>query len=63
MKNALGRHVLCEAYGCDPKVVDDRDQVENIMVQAALQRWGRSAGKLHFTNLRPRGVSWRRGDL
>src|SRR5690554_2291859 len=56
MKNALGRHVLCEAYGCDPEVLDDRDQVENIMVQAALQA-GAEVREVAFHKFAPQGVS------
>ncbi|NLY51399.1 MAG: S-adenosylmethionine decarboxylase proenzyme [Firmicutes bacterium] len=56
MKNALGRHVLCEAYGCDPKVLDDRDQVENIMVQAALHA-GAEVREVAFHKFAPQGVS------
>ena len=56
MKNALGRHVLCEAYGCDPKVLDDKDQVENIMVQAALHA-GAEVREVAFHKFAPQGVS------
>ncbi|NLA59423.1 MAG: S-adenosylmethionine decarboxylase proenzyme [Firmicutes bacterium] len=56
MKNALGRHVLCEAYGCDPKVLDDREQVENIMVQAALHA-GAEIREVAFHKFAPQGVS------
>ncbi|HHV93319.1 MAG TPA: S-adenosylmethionine decarboxylase proenzyme [Firmicutes bacterium] len=56
MKNALGRHVLCEAYGCDPKVLDDREKIEQIMIQAA-QHAGAEVRETAFHKFAPQGVS------
>ena len=56
MKNALGRHILCEAYGCDPGVLNDRKSVENIMVEAALTA-GAEVREVAFHKFSPQGVS------
>jgi len=56
MKNALGRHILCEAYGCDPKVLDDRNMVESLMVEAALVA-GAEVREVAFHQFSPQGVS------
>ncbi|HEX6971169.1 MAG TPA: adenosylmethionine decarboxylase [Limnochordia bacterium] len=55
-KDALGRHVLCEAYGCDPEVLNDPKQVEIIMVQAALEA-GAEVREVAFHRFSPQGVS------
>ncbi|NLM94076.1 MAG: S-adenosylmethionine decarboxylase proenzyme [Firmicutes bacterium] len=56
MKNALGCHILCEAYGCDPGVLNQRQQIEEIMVEAAL-RAGAEVREVVFHNFSPQGVS------
>jgi S-adenosylmethionine decarboxylase len=56
MKNALGRHILCEAYGCDPKVLNDRKLVESIMVEAALTA-GAEVREVAFHKFSPQGIS------
>lgn len=56
MKKALGRHILCEAYGCDPEVLDDRRQVESLMVEAALEA-GAEVREVAFHQFVPWGVS------
>jgi S-adenosylmethionine decarboxylase len=56
MKNALGRHILCEAYGCDPGVLNDRKTVENTMVEAALTA-GAEVREVAFHKFSPQGVS------
>ncbi|NMB45141.1 MAG: S-adenosylmethionine decarboxylase proenzyme [Firmicutes bacterium] len=56
MKNALGRHILCEAYGCDPEVLNDRNLVESIMVEAALAA-GAEVREVAFHKFSPQGVS------
>ncbi len=53
---ALGRHILCEAYGCDPKVLNDRELVEAIMVEAALEA-GAEIREVAFHQFSPQGVS------
>lgn len=56
MKNALGRHILCEAYGCDPEVLNDVQNVERIMVDAALHA-GAEVREVAFHKFSPHGVS------
>ena len=56
MTHALGRHILCEAYGCDPEVLNSRVAVENIMVQAALEA-GAEVREAVFHQFNPQGVS------
>ncbi len=56
MKHALGRHILCEAYGCDPEVLNDRKVVEQIMVDAALMA-GAEVREVAFHKFSPQGVS------
>ncbi|HLS91812.1 MAG TPA: adenosylmethionine decarboxylase [Limnochordia bacterium] len=52
----LGRHILCEAFGCDPELLDDRQAVERIMVQAALEA-GAEVREVAFHKFSPQGVS------
>ncbi len=56
MEQALGRHILCEAYGCDPEVLNDRKVVEQIMVDAALLT-GAEVREVAFHKFSPQGVS------
>jgi len=56
MTQALGRHILCEAYGCDPALLDDAKQVQAIMVEAALQA-GADVREVTFHKFSPQGVS------
>ncbi|MBI2914785.1 MAG: S-adenosylmethionine decarboxylase proenzyme [Firmicutes bacterium] len=56
MNNALGRHILCEAYGCDPEVLDDAKGVERIMVEAAVHA-GAEVIQAVFHKFSPQGVS------
>lgn len=56
MEQALGRHILCEAYGCDPEVLNDRKVVEQIMVDAALKT-GAEVREVAFHKFSPQGVS------
>lgn len=56
MEQALGRHILCEAYGCDPEVLNDRKAVEQIMVDAALLT-GAEVREVAFHKFSPQGVS------
>lgn len=56
MASALGRHVLCEMYGCDPEVLNDRSQIERILVDAALEA-GAEIREVAFHKFSPQGVS------
>jgi len=47
---------MCEAYGCDPEVLNDRKRVETIMVEAALQA-GAEVREVVFHQFSPQGVS------
>lgn len=56
MKEALGRHVLAEVYGCDPGILEDVDRVQRIMVDAA-KRAGAEIREVAFHKFSPQGVS------
>jgi len=56
MTQALGRHILCEAYGCDPAILDNQQLVQEIMVEAAL-RAGAEIREVTFHKFSPQGVS------
>lgn len=53
---ALGRHVLAEFYGCSPDVLNDTVQIEQIMVNAALEA-GAEIREVVFHKFSPQGVS------
>lgn len=56
MANSLGRHVLAEIYGCSTEILNDIQQVEKIMVKAALEA-GAEIREVVFHNFSPQGVS------
>ncbi|MDI7245964.1 MAG: adenosylmethionine decarboxylase [Bacillota bacterium] len=56
MANTLGRHILCEAYECDPEVLDNIETVREVMVDAAL-RAGAEIREVAFHKFSPQGVS------
>lgn len=56
MSNSLGRHVLAEIYGCSFDILNDREQVETIMVNAALEA-GAEVREVVFHKFSPQGVS------
>ncbi len=47
---------MCEAYGCDPEVLDDVEAVKETMVNAAL-RAGAEIREVAFHKFSPQGVS------
>ncbi len=53
---SLGRHVLAEVYGCRFDVLNDVRQVEDIMVNAALEA-GAEVREVVFHKFSPQGVS------
>ena len=53
---SLGRHVLAEVYGCRFEVLNDIKQVEDIMVNAALEA-GAEVREFVFHKFSPQGVS------
>ncbi len=54
--NALGKHLLAEYYGCDPKAIDDVRLVERSMLEAA-QKAGATVIGSSFHVFEPYGVS------
>ncbi len=56
MTNILGRHILIEAYECDPGTLDNVEIVEQVMVNAAL-RAGAEVREAAFHKFSPQGVS------
>ena len=56
MANSLGRHVLAEIYGCTEEILNDIQQVEKIMVKAALAA-GAEIREVAFHKFSPQGVS------
>lgn len=56
MAGALGRHILCEVYGCDPLVLNDAETIETILVDAALKA-GAEIREVAFHKFSPQGVS------
>ncbi|MDD2619497.1 MAG: adenosylmethionine decarboxylase [Syntrophomonadaceae bacterium] len=53
---SLGRHVLAEIYGCRFGVLNDIKQVEDIMINAALEA-GAEIREFVFHKFSPQGVS------
>jgi S-adenosylmethionine decarboxylase len=47
---------LCEVYGCDPEVLNDRRLIERILVDAALEA-GAEVREVAFHKFSPQGVS------
>lgn len=56
MINALGRHILAEIYGCDSQILDNKDYIQKIMVEAALKA-GAEVRESIFHKFSPAGVS------
>lgn len=54
--NALGRHILAEIYGCDTDILNDKDYIERIMVDSALQA-GAEIREVTFHKFSPLGIS------
>ncbi|MCX7902932.1 MAG: adenosylmethionine decarboxylase [Caloramator sp.] len=54
--NALGRHIIAEIYGCDAEILNDREKIEKIMVDAALMA-GAEVREVAFHKFSPLGVS------
>jgi len=54
--NALGRHIIAEIYGCDAEILNDREKIEKIMVDAALAA-GAEVREVAFHKFSPQGVS------
>lgn len=54
--NALGRHILAEIYGCDAAILNNRNLIEKIMVESALEA-GAEVREVAFHKFSPQGVS------
>jgi S-adenosylmethionine decarboxylase len=54
--NVLGRHILAEIYGCDSDILNDREMIEKIFVDAALES-GAEVREVAFHKFSPQGVS------
>lgn len=54
--HTLGRHILAEIYGCDPSILNNRNLIEKIMVEAALEA-GAEVREVAFHKFSPQGVS------
>ncbi len=53
---ALGRHILVEAYDCDPRALDDLRGIQQAMVEAA-ELTGATVVDVAFRKFEPYGVS------
>ena len=53
---ALGRHLLAELYGCDTRVLNDKERIEQIMKEAA-SRSGATIVQSVFHLFNPHGIS------
>lgn len=54
--NTRGRHLLVEYGGCSPEVLDNLEQIENLMKQAAIES-GATIVTSTFHRFMPQGVS------
>ncbi|WP_368487424.1 adenosylmethionine decarboxylase [Clostridium sp. BJN0013] len=54
--NELGRHILAEIYGCDGKILNDKDFIEKTMVDSALKA-GAEVREVAFHRFSPQGIS------
>jgi S-adenosylmethionine decarboxylase len=52
----MGRHILAEIYGCDFDILNDRQKIEEIMINAALEA-GAEVRECVFHKFSPQGVS------
>lgn len=54
--DTMGRHVISELWECDGEILNDQEQVERIMVNAALES-GAEVREVVFHRFEPHGVS------
>ena len=54
--DALGKHLLVEYHDCDPGVLNNQDQIEKYMVEAAIAT-GSTVVNSSFHKFSPHGVS------
>jgi len=54
--DALGRHILLEAYGCDVSILNDTHRIKEVLTEAALLADAHIVGAA-FHQFNPHGVS------
>jgi S-adenosylmethionine decarboxylase len=54
--NALGRHILAEIYGCSFDILNNKEKIQKIMVEASLEA-GAEVREVAFHKFSPQGVS------
>lgn len=54
--NALGRHILAEIYGCSFDILNNKEKIQKIMVEATLEA-GAEVREVAFHKFSPQGVS------
>ena len=52
----MGHHILSEMYGCEAGILNDRELIERLMVEAALEA-GAEVREVVFHKFSPQGVS------
>lgn len=52
----LGRHIIIEYFGCDPKIIEDNQKIEELMKQAAIEAKATIVAST-FHHFNPWGVS------
>lgn len=52
----LGRHLIVEVFGVNPKLLDDEEKLKEILIQSALEAGGKICGVL-FHKFEPQGVT------
>jgi len=53
---ALGRHLIVELYGCNTDILNDKEKIERIMIEAA-KRAGATIVQKVFHLFNPHGIS------
>ncbi|MGE5632521.1 MAG: adenosylmethionine decarboxylase [Caulobacteraceae bacterium] len=54
--NALGRHILAEIYGCSYEILNNKEKIQQLMVDSALEA-GAEVREVAFHKFSPQGVS------
>lgn len=54
--NALGRHILAEIYGCSFDILNNKDKIQQYMVDAAIEA-GAEVREVAFHKFSPQGIS------
>ena len=56
MKKVLGEHLIIELYNCDPKILNNKDEIETILKKAAVESGSTVVGSVSH-KFSPQGVS------